>query len=177
MAGVYSYPSTRGTSFKIRLTTCKRASRRREERSSSASGTPTPTPKAAATIRRPQTANHCLQSSSRTATDNEAITIGHKPNNHSLHSGSSVTASSKVTTIGRPQTTNQPPFEMKQQRAASNVTTVRNTLLSPAKRLSHTHLYLHHKGLTIKHYLMCSKMFSFLHIHNICVCAHNQLVL
>jgi hypothetical protein len=66
-----SYPSTRGTSFKMRLTTCNRASRRREERSSSASGTPTPTPKAAATIRRPQTANHCLQSSSSPAANSQ----------------------------------------------------------------------------------------------------------
>jgi len=62
----------------MRLTTCKRASRRREERSSSASGTPTPTPRAAATIRRPQTANHCLQSSSRTVAENEVTTISHE---------------------------------------------------------------------------------------------------
>jgi len=73
MKRFYSYPSTRGTSFKMRLTTCKRASRRREERSSRASGTPTPTPKAAATIRRPQTANHCLQSSSSTAAEWSSI--------------------------------------------------------------------------------------------------------
>ena len=57
----------------MRLTTCSRASSRRDERSSRANGTPTPTPSAAATISKPHTANHCLQSSSNTTVSYEYI--------------------------------------------------------------------------------------------------------